>query len=101
MSDTRRLAEVSDPIACRGRLTPGEPDEPWRLWFEVVPLDDPAAAVPWADVFADSTAAREQLGTGSLASVRRHLRDLAVRLAALVPGLDRLDEDPSLGEIFL
>ncbi|MFN3215133.1 MAG: DEAD/DEAH box helicase [Acidimicrobiales bacterium] len=101
MSDTRRLAEGSNPIACRGRLTPGDPDEPWRLWFEVVPLDDPAAAVPWADVFAESTDAREKLGSGSLASVRRHLRDLAIRLAALVPGLDRLDEDPSLGEIFL
>ncbi len=101
MSDTRRLAEGSTPIGCRGRLTPGDADEPWRLWFEVVPLDDPAAAVPWADVFAESPEARAGLGGGSLASARRYLRDLAIRLAALVPGLDRLDHDPSLGELFL
>ncbi len=101
MSEVRGLAEGSVPLASRGRLEPGDPDEPWKLTFEVFSLDDPTSAVTWSEIWEASAAARDFVSEGSLAPVRRYLRDLAVRLAALVPGLDRLDDQPRSGSIEL
>ncbi len=92
MSELRSRVEGSVPLGSRGRLEPGGPDEPWTLRFEVMSLDDPALAVGWEEVWEETEAARNLVGRRSLAPVRRYLGDLAVRLAAIVPGLDRLDD---------
>ncbi len=101
MSEVRSLAEGSVPLTSRGRLEPGEPDEPWTLRFEVVSLDDPSRAVGWEEVWQETEEARDLVGRRSLAPVRRYLRDLAVRLAAIVPGLDRLDGHEPPGTLAL
>jgi hypothetical protein len=100
-AEVRNRAEGTTPVTCRGRLVPGEAGEPWRLAFEVVSVDDPSVVVPWHEIWEEAPAARELVGEGSLASVRRFLTEMAVRLAALVPGLDRLDEDVSAGAVDL
>jgi hypothetical protein len=100
-SEVRSRSEGSMPVACRGRLEPGEPDEPWNLRFDVVALDDPSRSLDWSAVWAETPEARAFVEGGSLAPLRRFLTDLAVRLAALVPGLDRLDDDVSRGAVEL
>ncbi|MFV2039273.1 MAG: DEAD/DEAH box helicase, partial [Acidimicrobiales bacterium] len=74
---------------------------PWRLRFEVLSLDDPALAVPWREVWEGTAAAKHLVGGRSLAPARRYLGDLALRLAALVPGLDQLDGQPQQGDLDL
>ena len=101
MSEVRGQAEGAMPLMSRGRLEPGDPDEPWELWFEAVSVDDPTIVVDWDDILADTAAARVLADGGSAAPVRRYVRDLAVRLAALVPGLDRLDDDGVRGRLEL
>ena len=101
MSDVRSMAEGSTPLASRGRLEPREPGEPWLLQFEVVSQDDPTQAVGWHEVFEGTAAAKALVEDRSLSPVRRYLRDLSGRLAALVPGLDRLDDEGPTGEIEL
>lgn len=101
MADVRSLAEGSTPVTSRGRLEPGEPDEAWELRFELVSLDDPTKTVPWQEVFDATPAAQELAGGRSLGSLRRYIGDLTLRLAALVPGLDRLDDQIGHGAIDL
>lgn len=101
LSEVRSLAEGATPLASRGRLEPGDPDEPWTLRFEIVSLDDPSKTASWLDVFEAARPARELVGEGSLRPVRRYLNDLSVRLAAIVPGLDRLDDERGVGVIDL
>lgn len=101
MSEIRSMAEGATPLTSRGRLEPGDQDEPWELRFEVVSLDDPTKSVGWQEVFDATPAARDLADGRSLAPVRRYVRDLTLRLAALVPGLDQLDDQPGYGAIDL
>jgi hypothetical protein len=101
MSEIRSIAEGSTPLTSRGRLEPGDEDQPWELRFEVVSLDDPTKAVGWQEVFDATPSARDLIDGRSLAPVRRYVRDLTLRLAALVPGLDQLDDQPGHGSIDL
>ncbi len=101
-SEVRSRVEGSASIGCRGRLVPGgDPDEPWTLELDVVSLDDPALVVPWHEMWQGTDAAVALVGGGSLAPARRFLSDLALRLAALVPGLGRLDDDVTVGRVEL
>ncbi len=101
MAEVRGLAEGSVPLTSFGRLEPGDMDEAWELQFEVSSLNDPSLAVPWYEIWTASADAKVLVGGRSLAPARRYLRDLAVRVAALVPGLDRLDEQAQQGCIEL
>ena len=101
MSEVRSLSEGAVPLTTRGRLIPGDSEEPWELRLEVASVDDASVSIPWNDVWDATPESYGLVNGGSLAPVRRYLGDLSVRLAALVPGLDRLDEQPRRGELDL
>ncbi|MGI9622069.1 MAG: DEAD/DEAH box helicase [Acidimicrobiales bacterium] len=100
-SELRSLAEGSTPLTSRGRLEPGDPDENWELRFEVVSLDDPTKSATWLEVLEGAAPAQALVDGGSLRPVRRYTHDLSLRLAAIVPGLDRLDDNPGTGVVDL